>query len=70
LIYEQQKRELANTLGTLLLSIARMGALLIDPALHGEVERTRDTNSDAYRRVRAVLAAIQDENRIETPSTP
>jgi class 3 adenylate cyclase len=66
-IYEQQKRELANTLGTLLLNIARTGALLIDPALHGEVERTRDTSSDAYRRVRAVLAAIQDENRIETP---
>ena len=67
LIYERQKRELPETLGALLLSIARTGALLIDPALHGEVERTLTQDSDAYRRLRATLAAVQDANRVATP---
>src|SRR5262249_28646070 len=66
-IYERQKRDLEATLGTLLLNIARTGALLVDPRLHTEVEHTLTQNSDAYRRVRAVLAAVQDENRVETP---
>jgi class 3 adenylate cyclase len=67
LIYQHQERELQETLGTLLLNIARTGALLVDPALHAEVRRTLDQDSDAYQRVRAALAAIQDENRLETP---
>jgi class 3 adenylate cyclase len=67
LIYEEQKRELEDTLGTLLLNIARTGALLVDAALHVEVERTLTQDSEAYRRVRAALAAIQDQNRVETP---
>jgi class 3 adenylate cyclase len=66
-IYQRQKRELEETLGSLLLNIARTGALLIDPALHAEVERTLTRDSEAYRRVRAALAAVQDENRVETP---
>jgi class 3 adenylate cyclase len=66
LIYEQQKGDLEETLGTLLLNIARTGAILIDPAQHMEAEHAgRDSN--AYRRVRAALAAIQDENRLATP---
>jgi class 3 adenylate cyclase len=67
LIYQHQKRDLQATLGTLLLSIARTGALLVDPALHAEVQRTLSQDSDAYVRVRAALAAIQDENGLETP---
>ncbi|HYU15013.1 MAG TPA: adenylate/guanylate cyclase domain-containing protein, partial [Candidatus Acidoferrum sp.] len=67
LIYERQKRELPETLSALLLSIARTGALLIDPARHGEVERTLTRDSDAYRRLRAELAAVQDANRVATP---
>ncbi|PYO30291.1 MAG: hypothetical protein DMD86_13650, partial [Candidatus Rokuibacteriota bacterium] len=67
LIYERQKRELPETLGALLLNIGRTGALLIDPALHGEVERTLTRDSDAYRRLRAELAAVQDANRVATP---
>ena len=66
-IYEQQKRDLAETLGTLLLNIARTGALLVDPGLHAEVQRGLTQESDAYRRVRAALAAVQDENRVSTP---
>src|SRR5713226_7859895 len=57
LVYQHQQRELQTTLGT----------LLVDPALHAEVQRTLRQDSDAYARVRAALAAIQDENGLETP---
>ncbi len=67
LIYERQKRDLEDTLATFLLNIARTGALFIDPRLHGEIQATLTQDSDAYRRVRAALAAIQDENRLATP---
>jgi class 3 adenylate cyclase len=67
LIYQRQKREVEETLGAFLLNIARTGVLLIDPTLHAEVEATLTQESEAYRRLRATLAAIQDENRVETP---
>jgi class 3 adenylate cyclase len=67
LIYQRHKQVLEETLGTLLLNIARTGVLLIDPALHAEVEATLTQDSEAYRRLRTALAAIQDENRVETP---
>ncbi len=67
LIYERQKQILQETLATLLLNIARTGAVFIDPALHAEIERTLTQDSAAYRRVRTVLAAIQDVNQLETP---
>ena len=66
-IYEFAKPALEEILGTLLLNIARTGALLIDPALHAQVETTLTQDSDAYRRVRAALAAVQDANGVETP---
>lgn len=54
LIYQHQKRELQATLGTLLVSIARTGALLVDPALHAEVSarsgRTRAPTGACARR--------------------
>ncbi len=65
--YRAQDRYLRESLGSLLLNISRTGALLIDPALHATVEATLTQDSEPYRRVRAKLAAIQDENRIETP---
>ncbi|MCI0419466.1 MAG: HAMP domain-containing protein, partial [Acidobacteria bacterium] len=65
--YRAQERELRETLGSLLLNIARTGALLVDPQLHAEVEATLNQDTDAYRSVRAALARIQDENQIETP---
>ena len=67
LIYEKQKGELEETLGGFLMSIARTGALLVDPALHAEVEAAMRQDIDAYARLRAALAAIQDENRLDTP---
>jgi len=65
--YRAQEQELRDTLGSLLLNIARTGALLIDPQLHAEVEATLTQNTEAYREVRAALAMIQDENQIQTP---
>jgi HD-GYP domain-containing protein (c-di-GMP phosphodiesterase class II) len=65
--YRAQERELRDTLGSLLLNIARTGALLVDPQLHAEVESTLTQDSEAYRQVRAALAKIQDENQIQTP---
>src|SRR5690242_2697457 len=65
--YRAQEQELRETLGSLLLNIARTGTLLIDPQLHSQVEATLTQNSDAYRSIRKALAMIQDANHIETP---
>jgi len=65
--YRAQDQYLRQSLGALLLNIARTGALLVDPQLHAAVEATLTQDSDAYRRLRATLAAIQNENRLETP---
>jgi len=65
--YQSQEQELRETLGSLLLNIARTGALLVDPQLHAQVESTLTQNSDAYRSIRRALAKIQDTNHIETP---
>ena len=37
--YKRHQRELADTVGTQLLNIARVTALSVDPALHGQVQR-------------------------------
>lgn len=65
--YRSQEQELRQTLGSLLLNIARTGALLVNPRLHAQVEAILTQNSDAYHSVRAALAKIQDTNHIETP---
>ncbi len=65
--YQSQEQELRETLGSLLLNIARTGALLVNPQLHAQVEATLTQDSDAYRSIRAALAKIQDANDIETP---
>ena len=66
-IRERHKRELEDTVGTQLLNIARTGALLVDPALHAEVTRTRTSRSDAYVRIREALGAMQQETLLTTP---
>ena len=66
-LYERQKRETEETLGALLLNIARTGAYLIDPAQHLMVQRTLTQDTSAYLQVRRALAIVQDENRIATP---
>ena len=65
--YRAQAAGIRDSLGALLLNIARTGALLVDPALHLEVQLTRTTDSEAYRYLRRMLAAIQDANQVETP---
>jgi putative nucleotidyltransferase with HDIG domain len=65
--YRAQDVWLRRSLGELLLNVARTGALLVEPGLHAEVEATLSQDSDAYRRIRAALTAVQDANRIETP---
>jgi class 3 adenylate cyclase len=67
-IYDRQKREIEDTIGVQLLNIARTGALLIDPALHAEVQRTLTQDSEAYARVRAALAEIRTVVVLPTPT--
>jgi class 3 adenylate cyclase len=65
--YERHKRELQDTVGTQLLNIARVAALLVDPSLHAEVQRNRLADSDAYRQLRAKLVSVQNEVLLTTP---
>ena len=64
-VYERQRREVEDTVGTQLLNIARTAALLVDPALHVEVARgsaagappTRAAGAPGYARIQDALAA-------------
>ena len=67
LFYGRQRQILQEDLATILLTIARTGALFLDPEAHAQVEATRTQDSEAYRRVRATLAAIQDQNELKDP---
>ncbi len=61
LINERQKREVEDTVGTQLLNIARTAVLLVDPALHAEVQTTLSRTSPAYTRIEKALASVQTE---------
>jgi HAMP domain-containing protein len=65
--YRTQEQDVRDSLGERLLNVARTGALLVDPQLHAQVESTLTQDTDAYRRLRAQLAAIQDANSIAYP---
>jgi class 3 adenylate cyclase len=67
LVYQRQKREVEDTVGTQLLNIARVASLLVDPATLAEVERARSTTSPAYRRLQATLAAVRTETLLPSP---
>lgn len=67
LVYQRQKREVEDTVGTQLLNIARVAALLIDPAALAEADRARSATSPAYRRLQAVLAAVRTETLLPAP---
>ena len=67
MIYERQKREVADTVGTQLLNIARMGSLLIDPALHARVQGAGGPDAAAYSRLQRVLASIRTEVLLTSP---
>jgi class 3 adenylate cyclase len=65
--YQRSQREVQDTVGTQLLNIARVAALLVDPALHGEVQRTLSPSSDAYRQLQQKLVSVQNEVLLTTP---
>jgi class 3 adenylate cyclase len=65
--YERHQREVQDTVGTQLLNIARVAALLVDPALHGEVQRTLDPGSAAYRQLQKRLVTVQNEVLLTSP---
>ncbi len=65
--YRDQKHWVRTALTELLENIARTGALLVDASLHTSVQASPTMDSDAYRRLRATLAAIQKANQIVTP---
>jgi len=65
--YKRHQRELADTVGTQLLNIARVTALVVDPGLHGQVQRTLDPHGQAYLRIRRELVTIQNELLLTTP---
>src|SRR5262249_30855562 len=65
--YERYQREVQDTVGTQLLNIARVTALMIDPALHAEVQRTLDAGGAAYRQLQRRLVTVQNEVFLTTP---
>jgi class 3 adenylate cyclase len=65
--YQRSQREVQDTVGTQLLNIARVAALLVDPTLHAEVQRTLSPSSDAYRQLQQKLVSVQNEVLLTTP---
>jgi len=67
LVHQRQSREVEDTVGTQLLNIARVSALLVDPAAHAEAARAGRADAPAYRRVIKALAAVREETLLTTP---
>jgi len=65
--YTRYQRELADTVGTQLLNIARVTALAVDPSLHAQVQRAPDPRSQPYLRIKRELVTIQNEVLLTTP---
>jgi HAMP domain-containing protein len=62
--YRAQERLLRQSLGSLLLNIARTGALLVDGELHERVVRDGRNDSAEYLALRDRLLLIQETNRL------
>jgi len=67
LVYERQKREVEDTVGTQLLNIARTAVLLVDPVVHAEAQASMSRDSAAYARIKKALVAVQTETLLTTP---
>ena len=65
--YRAQDRWLRQSLGSLLLNIARTGAIPIDGDLHQEVVEAGRTDTTPYQTIRAQLKKIQETNRLGDP---
>ncbi len=67
LVYEWQRREVEEAVGSQLLNIVRTASLLVDPGLHARAYRDRDPTTEAYRRVQKVLDTIREADVLTTP---
>jgi adenylate cyclase len=67
LAYQRQKYEIEDTVGTQLLNIARVAALLIDPDLHAQVQETAAAGSPAYLAIEKALATVRAEVLLTSP---
>jgi class 3 adenylate cyclase len=67
LVHQRHSREIEDTIGTQLLNIARVSALLVDPVLHAETARAPRSDTPGYRRIAAGLSTIQTETLLTTP---
>lgn len=67
LVHQRHSREIEDTVGTQLLNIARVSALLVDPVLHAETARVPRSDAPGYRRIAAELNTIQTETLLTTP---
>jgi len=63
--YRAQDRLLRDSLGQLLLNIARTGALLVDGDLHEAVVAAGRTDTEAYAALRKQLTRIQETNNLK-----
>ena len=62
--YRAQEQWLRQSLGSLLLNIARTGALLVDGDLHQSVVAAGRSDTPGYGRLRRELLRIQETNRL------
>jgi class 3 adenylate cyclase len=67
LVHQRQSHAIEDTVGTQLLNIARVSALLVDPGLHADTARMLRADTAAYRRIMKALTAIQTETLLTTP---
>ncbi len=65
--YRAQDRWLRQSLGALLLNIARTGALLLDADQHQAVVAAGQSDTPAYQAIRAHLERIRTANRLSDP---
>jgi HD-GYP domain-containing protein (c-di-GMP phosphodiesterase class II) len=65
--YRAQDRLLRQSLGSLLLNIARTGALLVDGDLHQAVAQAGRNDTQAYSTLRTHLERIRTTNRLGDP---
>ena len=65
--YRDQQRWVRQSLGALLLNIARTGALVLDGDLHARVVTEGRNDSVGYESIRAALQHIKDTNELGDP---
>jgi len=65
--YQEQERWVRESLGSLLLNIARTGALLVDGDLHERVVKEGRNDTDAYESIRAKIEQIREKNKLGDP---